>query len=422
MFYRVVWLLAVLALSIQSIHAQHVNENDMKGKDVFQQMFPQGDENPPVNSQYFIGRSYLAQLTHNKELNCPVYNVTFEPGCRNNWHSHTGGQLLIVTAGRGYYQEKGHPARELLPGDVVEIAPNVVHWHGAAPDSWFAHLAVECNSQTNRNTWLEPVDDEQYAEATSSVAAACSLSGKARENMKTWQFGNIISAADMELAEVFGNFAFDETQRYGDLDMRTRIMVTMASAIASQGTVLYGTLVGAALDNGITPIEIREILYHAVPYVGMGKVADFIDVMNGEFVVRGIALPLDRQTVVSPDDRMETGLALQTSIFGDNIRQMYETSPADQLHIQKALSGNCFGDYQTRTGLDVRMRELLTFSMLISLGGCEPQVKGHIQGNINVGNDKAMMLAVVTQLLPYIGYPRTLNAVSCLNEVIPSDK
>ena len=162
MFDRVVWLLAVLALSIQSIHAQHVNENDMKGKNVFQQMFPQGDENPPVNSQYFIGRSYLAQLTHNKELNCPVYNVTFEPGCRNNWHSHTGGQLLIVTAGRGYYQEEGQSARELLPGDVVEIAPNVVHWHGAAPDSWFSHLAMEVPGEACSNEWLEAVTDAEY--------------------------------------------------------------------------------------------------------------------------------------------------------------------------------------------------------------------------------------------------------------------
>lgn len=419
---RVFLLVAALTLSVQAVHAQQVNENDMEGKKVFQQMFPQGDENPPVNSQYFIGQSYLAQLTHNKDLNCPVYNVTFEPGCRNNWHSHTGGQLLIVTAGRGYYQEEGQPARELRPGDVVEIAPNVVHWHGAAPDSWFSHLAVECNPQTNRNTWLGPVDDEQYAAATSASSAVCRLSDKARENMAAWQFENVISAADPELAEMFGNFAFDETQQYGNLDMRTRIMVTMASAIASQSTVLYRTLVGAALDNGITPIEIREILYQAVPYVGMGKVGDFVGVMNGEFTAHGIVLPLECQAVASPDDRMEKGLALQTSIFGDNIRQMYETSPADQLHIQKALSGNCFGDYQTRTGLDVRTRELLTFSMLVSLGGCEPQVKGHIQGNLNVGNDKAMMLAVVTQLLPYIGYPRTLNAISCLNDVVPSGK
>jgi 4-carboxymuconolactone decarboxylase len=98
---------------------------------------------------------------------------------------------------------------------------------------------------------------------------------------------------------------------------------------------------------------------------------------------------------------------------------MYEKSPANQIHIQKYLSANCFGDYYTRKGLDIKTRELLTLSMLIALGGTEPQIKGHIQGNMNVGNDKETLLSVMTQLLPYVGYPRTLNALRCLNEVIP---
>lgn len=126
--------------------------------------FPTGEPNVAYE-QYFSGRSWLAPLTSMKELNVPVSNVTFEPGCRNNWHSHTGGQLLVCVGGEGYYQEKGKPARRLKAGDVVEIAPDVVHWHGAAPDSWFSHLAVECNPQTNKNTWLSPVTDEEYAEA-----------------------------------------------------------------------------------------------------------------------------------------------------------------------------------------------------------------------------------------------------------------
>jgi alkylhydroperoxidase/carboxymuconolactone decarboxylase family protein YurZ len=109
------------------------------------------------------------------------------------------------------------------------------------------------------------------------------------------------------------------------------------------------------------------------------------------------------------------------SVFGKIIDDMYAQSPDNQIHIQKYLSANCFGDYYTRKGLDIKMRELLTFSMLLSLGGCEPQLKGHIQGNVNVGNDKETLLSVVTQLLPYVGYPRTLNAIRCLNEVIPEN-
>ena len=126
--------------------------------------FPVGNENRGFEA-YFSGRSWLAPLTSLKELGVPMFNVTFEPGCRNNWHSHTGGQILIAVGGTGYYQERGKAARRLNPGDVVEIAPDIVHWHGAAPDSWFSHIAVECNPQTNRNSWYEAVSDRDYLEA-----------------------------------------------------------------------------------------------------------------------------------------------------------------------------------------------------------------------------------------------------------------
>ncbi|MDD3155314.1 MAG: flavodoxin [Victivallaceae bacterium] len=127
--------------------------------------FPVGRENTAY-AKYFTGKSYLAPLTGDKRLNTPVFNVTFEPGCRNNWHKHTGGQMLIAVGGVGYYQERGQKARRLVPGDVVEIPPDAEHWHGAAPNSWFSHLAVECNPQTNQNTWLEPVSDADYLAAT----------------------------------------------------------------------------------------------------------------------------------------------------------------------------------------------------------------------------------------------------------------
>ena len=100
----------------------------------------------------------------NKDLNVPMSNVTFEPGCRNNWHSHTGGQILIAVGGVGYYQERGKAARRLLPGDVVEIAPDIEHWHGAAPDCWFSHLAVEVSGEGTSNEWCEPVPEEIYKE------------------------------------------------------------------------------------------------------------------------------------------------------------------------------------------------------------------------------------------------------------------
>ena len=122
-------------------------------------IFPLGEKSDAY-AQYFTGQSWLKMLTKN---GVSIANVTFEPSCRNNWHIHSkGGQILLCTAGRGYYQEFGKPARELKPGDVVEIPPDVKHWHGAAPDSFFAHLAVEIPAEGGCTEWLEPVSDEEY--------------------------------------------------------------------------------------------------------------------------------------------------------------------------------------------------------------------------------------------------------------------
>jgi 4-carboxymuconolactone decarboxylase len=228
-----------------------------------------------------------------------------------------------------------------------------------------------------------------------------------------------VAVTDPDLIEVFDNFAFDEVLRHGNLDVKTRVMVILASTIASQALSEYRMMLGAALDVGVTPVEAKEILYQAVPYVGIAKVLDFIHVTNEVLLARGVELPLPRQSTTTPETRLEKGLALQKQIFGDRIDKMYETSPADQRHIQRFLSANCFGDHWTRSGLDTGMRELLTFSMLAALGGAEPQMKGHVQGNLNVGNDREKLVAVVTQLLPYIGYPRALTALNCVNEVAP---
>ena len=122
--------------------------------------FPMGDPLPEKFSQFFIGQAYLQPLTNQGG---PTSNVTFEPGCRNNWHiHHKGGQILIVTGGRGWYQEEGKPAQALKPGDVVDIPAGVKHWHGAAADSWFSHLAVEVPAEGGHTEWCEPVTDDVY--------------------------------------------------------------------------------------------------------------------------------------------------------------------------------------------------------------------------------------------------------------------
>lgn len=148
--------------------ANDVWNDDVKGDDAraaFQRemIFPIGEPNTAY-AKYFTGNSYLAQVSSGQ---IPFANVTFEPGCRNNWHIHKatsgGGQMLVGVAGRGWYQEEGKPAVEILPGTVIHIPANVKHWHGAAADSWFAHLAFSVPGENTENLWLEPVTDEEYA-------------------------------------------------------------------------------------------------------------------------------------------------------------------------------------------------------------------------------------------------------------------
>ena len=147
--------------------AKDVWNDDIKGDDAKaafqrQMIFPIGEPNTAYE-KYFIGKSYLAQISDSQ---IPFANVTFEPGCRNNWHIHKaekgGGQMLVGVAGRSWYQEEGKPAVEILPGTVIHIPANVKHWHGAAKDSWFAHLAFAVPGEESENVWLEPVTDEEY--------------------------------------------------------------------------------------------------------------------------------------------------------------------------------------------------------------------------------------------------------------------
>src|SRR6476620_7657379 len=227
-----------------------------------------------------------------------------------------------------------------------------------------------------------------------------------------------LAVTDPELIETFDNFAFDEVLRHGNLDTRTRLIVQLASMIACQALREYRVMLGAALTVGVTPVEVKEIVYHAVPYVGMAKAFDFIHATNEVLTERGVQLPLPGQSSTTPETRAEKGLEVQKQIVGsERVEQLYASAPTDEQHIQRYLSANCFGDYLTRSGIDVPTRELLTFSMLVALGGCDAQVKGHVAANLNLGNDRARLIDVLTQLLPFIGYPRMLNGLRAIDEV-----
>lgn len=373
--------------------------------------------------EWFTGTVWLNMAVKPDEgYNVNIGTVTFEPKARTNWHSHTSGQILFVIEGIGYYQEIGKPIQLIQKGDVVKIPKNVKHWHGASHNNSMRHIAMISDVNKDKTEWYEPVNDADYNSFKTPVYEVENrLSTKAIMNHEElWpNYISKIKETDPDLIEIFENFAFDDVISHHEMDVKLRTILILASTIGSQSLTEYRMFANAALNVGVSPVEIKEILYQAVPYVGISKVIDFITVTNEVFLENNINLPLESQTVTNPNNRLEKGLGIQKDIFGNRIDDMYKNSPKDLLHIQEFLSANCFGDYVTRNGLDAKTREMVTLSFLIALGGTENQIKGHIQGNANVGNSRHDLINLITQLLPYVGYPRTLNAIACLNEILP---
>jgi len=409
---------------------------DVKAQNMIQEVdfnvWPKGELNTAY-AQYFIGNSYLAPL--DAQNGGPV-NVTFEPRCRNNWHiHHKSVQVLICVAGRGWYVEEGKEPQEMRPGTVIAIPAEAKHWHGAAKDSWFQHLTymtkVEEGSST---TWPEPVVDEEYNKLPGSNAPQITSSAEEyharmflpckRPEVERPGYKSDFKRTDPEFIERFDNFAFDEVikQTSDKLDDHTRFICYLATLLGCQGIDEFRALLPAALNMGVTPVEVKEIVYQATAYLGIGRVFPFLKATNEIFDQRGIALPLPPQAQTSQENRREAGTQAQVDCFGEGMRDFWKSGPEDSRHINHWLADNCFGDYYTRTGLDMKLRELITFCFLAAQGGCEPQLKGHINGNYHVGNDKDFLIAVISSNLPFIGYPRTLNALNCIREVEAAKK
>ena len=206
--------------------------------------------------------------------------------------------------------------------------------------------------------------------------------------------------------------------RKSPLDGKTRRLVQLAVLAALQSDEVK-TLAKTALDEGISPVVIREALYQCAPYIGIPRTKSALRPVNEVFTTRGLALPLESRATVTEDDRFEKGLAVQKGIFGDVIDAMHAAAQEQEKAIMvDHLSAFCFGDIYTRSGLDLKTRELLTFCIISALGGCESQVKSHVQGNANVGNERQKLIDALETCLPLMGFPRTLNALGCVNAVM----
>lgn len=218
---------------------------------------------------------------------------------------------------------------------------------------------------------------------------------------------------DREFMERFEHFAFEEVvnEKGQELEPKVRYTAILATLLGCQGTDAFRMMLPKALDAGVTPVMAKEIVYQATDYLGFGRVLPFINITNEILEARGVALPLENQATTILEDRLEKGIQAQVDIFGEHMNEAWKAS-----YINRWLASNCFGDYYTRNGLDLAQREMITFCFIMAQGGCEPQLTAHAKGNMNLGNDKEFLIRVVSQCVPYIGYPRSLNAIACINK------
>lgn len=218
---------------------------------------------------------------------------------------------------------------------------------------------------------------------------------------------------DPQFMERFENFTFKEvvTEKGQELDSQTRWLAIIATLIGCGGQAAYRDLLPEALDDGLEPAAVKETVYQAVDYLGMGRMWPFLDITNEVFAEKGISLASYGKATTTNENRLEKGADAQAEIFGEHMKEAWKSG-----HISRWLASNCFGDYYTRTGLDLAQREMITFCFLAAQGGCEPQLTAHSKGNMNLGNDAGFLKRVVSQCLPYIGYPRSLNAIACIEK------
>lgn len=244
-----------------------------------------------------------------------------------------------------------------------------------------------------------------------------------KKKMNTfWNDDRTLEETDPEFVEIFSRFAYDDvihephaqSDKLSDTD---RCIAIIAACIGAQGMDAFDMMLPVAYHTGVTSIQLKEVIYQATAYTGFAHSLPFLKKLNAYLNAENVALPLPSQATTQVENRQREGEQKQVDLFGEQMRGFATSGPEDIQHIHRWLSENCFGDYVTRSGLTDAQREMITVCFLMAQGGCESQLKAHMQSNLHIGNDKQFLIALISQCLPYIGYPRALNALQCLSEV-----
>ena len=230
------------------------------------------------------------------------------------------------------------------------------------------------------------------------------------------------SKNDPELAAIMKKYIYGDLSQQIKLSDIERQLITIVVLTTNQNYKFLNRVINESLTLNVTPLQIREALYHVAPYIGFPKVFEALDVANEVFTAKGITLPLENQGTTTDSDRFEKGLNFQVSKYGERINKMRDSTPDYQKHLQDNLSAFCFGDIYTRGTLDYKTREMLTMAVIGTLGTAEAQYKSHVIGTLDAGATNEEVIGVITTMNPYIGFPRTLNALRIANEVFTERK
>lgn len=221
---------------------------------------------------------------------------------------------------------------------------------------------------------------------------------------------------DPEMMDILQKFIFGEVFRTGELDIKTREMITCITLATMQTLPQLKAHAAAALNVGVTPVELRETVYLCAPFIGFPKTLNALTTINDVFKERGISLPLEAQGTVTEKDRNEKGAAIQNILYPEGIKDAMKNVPGGLgSDVERFLTEYCFGDIYTRNGLDIKTRELLAYCVLTTLEA-ESQLRSHLQGNLAVGNTKEILAAAIIQCLPYIGFPPAIKALKIIQE------